>query len=737
MDPFGHNGQIGAGITTPASIMARRSARANSYRLMVIIAMVGNLLLVVTGPASASHEPVATVLVSADTGDGPTNADSYEPSISDDGAKIAYYSFATDLVGGDTNGSADVFLYDTTTGATTLVSAAVGGGPSNGASALPSISADGTKVAYHSSASDLVVVDGNGATLDVFLYDVATGMTTLVSTDAGGSRSNGLSYVPSVNADGTKVAFYSEASDLVAGDTNGMRDIFVHDTATGLTTLVTTDTGGGPTNGGSSSPSVSADGTRIAYNSQASDLVAGDTNGFTDVFLHDISTGATTRISTDTMGSPANGASNEPAISADGTRIAYWSSASDLVTGDSNGTWDVFVYDTVTGSTTLASVDLGGGPADGQSEVPSISADGTKVAFRSEAADLVLGDNNSFGDIFVYDIVTGVTTLISTNTSGEPTNGGSSYPSISADGARVAYYSNASDLVTGDTNGETDVFLGSINRQPSADSFTVSIPEDTPVGVLGSVTATDADNDPLTFAISAGNGAGLFSIGVSTGELNLVGPLDYETAKQHVLIVSVSDGTHSVDTTATVNVTDVGGLLDVLVDPDANTFDDDDGSIFEADIEWLAAAAITNGCGVRLFCPTNDVTRGQMAAFLVRALDLPATNTDYFSDDDASIFEADINRLAASGITTGCGLSSFCPTDKVTRGQMAAFLVRGLELPATSSDYFTDDETSIFEADINRLAASGITAGCGDPSFCPNRNVTRGQMAAFLKRALG
>ena len=608
MDPFGHNGQIGAGITTPAPIIARGSARADSYRLMVIIVLTGNLLLLVTGPASASHEPAATILVSADTRDGPTNADSYEPSISDDGTKIAYYSFAVDLVGGDTNGFADVFLYDTTTGATTLVSAAVGGGPSNGVSALPSISADGKKVAYHSSASDLVVVDGNGATLDVFLYDVATGTTTLVSTDAGGSRSNGLSYVPSVNADGTKIAYYSEASDLVAGDTNGMADIFVHDTVTGITTLVTIDTGGGPTNGGSTSPSVSADGTRIAYNSQASDLVAGDTNGFADVFLHDTSTGATTRISTGTMGGTANGASYEPAISADGTRIAYWSSASDLVTGDSNGVSDVFVYDTATGATTLASVDLGGGPADDQSEVPSISADGTKVAFRSEASDLVLGDNNSFGDIFVYDIVTGVMTLITTSTSGGPTNGGSSYPSISADGARVAYYSNASDLVAGDTNVETDVFLGSINRDPIADSLAVSIPEDTSVGVLGSVTATDADGDPLTFAISAGNDAGLFSIDVLTGELILVGPLDYETATQHVLTVTVSDGSHSVGTSATVHVNDVGGPLDVLVDPDANTFDDDDGSIFEADIEWLAAAAITNGCGVRLFCPTNDVT---------------------------------------------------------------------------------------------------------------------------------
>jgi hypothetical protein len=191
-----------------------------------------------------------------------------------------------------------------------------------------------------------------------------------------------------------------------------------------------------------------------------------------------------------------------------------------------------------------------------------------------------------------------------------------------------------------------------------------------------------------------------------------------------------------VDTAVTVNVTDVGGALDVLVDPNANTFDDDDDSIFEADIEWLAAAAITKGCGIRLFCPGDKVTRGQMTAFLVRAMSLPTTSTDYFTDDNTSIFENDINRLAASGITSGCGTETFCPNNNVTRGQMAAFLVRALGLPTTSTDYFTDDNTSIFENDINRLAASGITTGCGTETFCPNNNVTRGQMAAFLKRAL-
>lgn len=176
-----------------------------------------------------------------------------------------------------------------------------------------------------------------------------------------------------------------------------------------------------------------------------------------------------------------------------------------------------------------------------------------------------------------------------------------------------------------------------------------------------------------------------------------------------------------------------------------NTFVDDDGNIHEANIEYIAAAGVTKGCNPPAntnYCPSGTVTRGQMAAFLVRALTLPPTSVDFFTDDSSSIFQADINRLAASGITLGCNPpanTNFCPDGKVTRGQMAAFLKRGFNLPGTSTDFFTDDSSSIFEGDINRLAASGITLGCNPPAntnFCPNQTVKRDQMASFLARAL-
>jgi hypothetical protein len=163
---------------------------------------------------------------------------------------------------------------------------------------------------------------------------------------------------------------------------------------------------------------------------------------------------------------------------------------------------------------------------------------------------------------------------------------------------------------------------------------------------------------------------------------------------------------------------------------------DIDGSAFAGDIAWAYDAGITVGCAPDLFCTNSRVTREQMASFLARALHLPSTSTDFFTDDESSQHEGVINRLAAAGITGGCAARRFCPRSGVTREQMASFLVRAFHLRSTSSDFFTDDESSQHEGDINGLAAAGITGGCGPTTFCPRNVVTRGQMAAFLHRAL-
>lgn len=194
-------------------------------------------------------------------------------------------------------------------------------------------------------------------------------------------------------------------------------------------------------------------------------------------------------------------------------------------------------------------------------------------------------------------------------------------------------------------------------------------------------------------------------------------------------------------------------LRDALIPPGSTSrpaddpFSDDDASEFEDDIEWLAESDITRGCNPpanTLFCPDVAVTRGQMAAFLTRALDLSATAANPFIDDDGSTFEEDITALAEAGVTLGCNPPSnsrFCPDDVVSRGQMSAFLRRALEgvLAAAPAVSFGDDDNSVFESDIEWLATTGVTRGCNPPTnshFCPDSPVSRGQMAAFLHRAL-
>jgi hypothetical protein len=201
--------------------------------------------------------------------------------------------------------------------------------------------------------------------------------------------------------------------------------------------------------------------------------------------------------------------------------------------------------------------------------------------------------------------------------------------------------------------------------------------------------------------------------------------------------------TYDVEDAAGNNASQVTRIVNVV---ESGSFDDTGGSVFEADIEWMAAEGITKGCNPPLndkYCPEASVTRGQMAAFLVRALNLTERLDNRFIDDDGSIFEADIERLAAAGITKGCNPPAndrFCPDSNVTRGQMAALLVRALGYTDDGGgDLFTDDDDSIFEGNIDRLGTAGVTKGCNPPTndrYCPSGNVTRGQMAAFLHRAL-
>jgi Tol biopolymer transport system component len=401
-------------------------------------------------------QPTMRVSVASD-GTGANNH-SQIPSVSADGRYVAFCSNASNLVSDDTNDVADIFLHEYLTGQTTRVSVTSDGIQANAGSDSPFISADGRYVTFTSIARNLVSGDTNGYA-DVFVHDRQTAQTTRVSVSSAGAQANNGSWSPSISADGRYIAFHSLASNLVSGDTNAYMDAFVHDRQTGQTTRVSLSSGGVQTNAGSYNPSISADGRYVAFRSEASNLVVGDTNLAPDIFVHDRQTGQTSRVSMSSGGVQANGSSTNPSISADGRYVAFRSHASNLVIKDLNDHADIFVHDRHTGETTrvsVAAIDL---QANGESSAPSISANGRYVAFYSAASNLVNGDTNAVNDVFVYDRLGGQTMRVSVTSKGTQANGFSDYPSISACGRYVAFRSGASNLVSGDTNGVADVFV--------------------------------------------------------------------------------------------------------------------------------------------------------------------------------------------------------------------------------------------------------------------------------------
>ena len=406
-----------------------------------------------------------TIRVSVSSAGVEGNSSSYFPSISANGWYVAFESVASNLVSGDTNGESDVFVRDTLTNTTTRVSVPSDGGEGNDRSELPSISADGRYVTFDSAASNLVSGDMNGSG-DVFVRDTLTNITTRVSVSSDGGEGNAFSGYPSISADGRYVAFSSDSSNLVSGDTNGRPDVFMRDTLMNTTTRVSVSSAGVKGNSSSYSPSISADGRYVAFVSDASNLVSDDTNAEDDVFVRDTLMNTTTRVSVSSAGIEGNNISHSPSISADGRYVTFQSLASNLVSGDTNGNGDVFVRDTLTNITTRVSVSSDGVEGNYHSSVPSISADGRYVTFGSGASNLISGDTNGVWDTFVRDTVTNITMRVLANSTGVEGNNNSGSPSISADGRYVAFLSDANNLVGGDTNDSTDVFVHGMNIAP-------------------------------------------------------------------------------------------------------------------------------------------------------------------------------------------------------------------------------------------------------------------------------
>jgi Periplasmic component of the Tol biopolymer transport system len=375
--------------------------------------------LVLSLPTLAIADPGDTELISksADTGEAVRSGGGV---ISDDGRHVVFESDGSVAEGGHDGG---IFALDRVLQTTQWLTA---GGD-------PSVTVDGRHVVY-------TLADSTTFRANVWLLDRDTGIGVRIAEGERGQASTG----------GRFIAFDSGASNLVAGDTNRMTDVFVRDRQSGVTERVSVGPSGRQGNEHSFSSRISADGRYVAFHSVASNLVSGDTNGTGDVFVHDRSTHVTERVSVGTGGVQANGRAVSLAMSGDGRFVAFGSQATNLVSGDTNGVEDAFVHDRATGITERISVNAAGTQGNGDSYPVDVSANGRYVAFLSGASNLVANDTNAFSDVFVYDRETRTLERASVSSEGLPDRGESLLASVADDGT-VVFLTTAA-LVASDKN---------------------------------------------------------------------------------------------------------------------------------------------------------------------------------------------------------------------------------------------------------------------------------------------
>ncbi|MDH5526044.1 MAG: hypothetical protein OEY97_01895 [Nitrospirota bacterium] len=396
------------------------------------------------------------------------NGASFTPALNSDGRYVAFASDATDLVvPADGNGVTDIYRRDRLVGTTIRLSVTDAGLEANGASLNPSLSASGQVAGFQSDATNLVIPADTGTFTDVFIHAATT--TRRVSVNTLGNEPNGNSTNPSVSANGKVVAFQSDATDLESPsiDTGVFTDVFVHaTTTTGATTRISVSATGTEPNGNSTLPSISGDGSRVVFQSDATNLILpADGNGFTNIYLRDTVGAATYLVSKSPVSNkPANGASTNPVISTDGNFIAFQSTATDLGPAGANATEDIFLCnctDPANPSITRISESRTNADGNGASINPAINANGNYVAFESTASNLVPGDSNGKVDLFIYaNTSTKSLTRVSVDKYGvQVTDGDSSQAALSGTGLVTAFQTDSAQMLANDTNGQSDVLI--------------------------------------------------------------------------------------------------------------------------------------------------------------------------------------------------------------------------------------------------------------------------------------
>ncbi len=455
-------------------------------------------------------------LVSVSSNGVPGDSYSYDPAISADGRYVTFGSAASNLVSPATD-SYQIFVRDRLTGTTTLASANAGGTQGNSDSYEPDISAAGRYIAFYSDATDLVSPATSG--YQIFRRDRQTGTTTLVSANASGVQGNNGSYEARISADGRYVTFYSHATNLVSPATSGQQ-VFVRDMQTGTTRLVSADAGGIQGNKSSERPRISADGRYIIFYSEATNLVSPATSG-QQVFMRDMQTGTTTLVSANASGVQGNAESYSSSISANGRYVTFHSRATNLVS-PATSRQNVFMRDMQTGTTTLVSANTVGVEGDNDSYRSIISADGRYITFSSEASDLV-SPATSGEQVFMRDMQTGTTTLVSANASGVQGDNDSYSPCISADGRYVAFASYAYNLVSPATSQDHVYVTGSPYIPPAPDTRIINATAGAngSISPAGRVTVNVGASQAFTITANAGyRVADVLVDGISVGAVS-------------------------------------------------------------------------------------------------------------------------------------------------------------------------------------------------------------------------